>query len=144
MNIKEIATRLEPQYWHRDRGIGEFFDTCGFAEALVAEIQRRGEPVAFIQADPDGHLMLTEITKTAEAQQLDQWDKQMGWTVVPLFTFPPSIEALEDKVAEAIAAYLDSVAKITDMSSRAFVKHIYCAAAATIRSGEYRKFMKGD
>ena len=28
------------------------------------------------------------MTKTAEAQQLDQWDKQMGWGLVPLIAKP--------------------------------------------------------
>lgn len=57
------------------------------------------EPVAFVQADPDGHLMLTEITKTKDAQQLDAWDKQMGWNAVPLYTTPQP-----DRTAELEAA----------------------------------------
>ena len=64
----------------------------------IAEIAKENEPVAFVQATPDGNLMLAEITKTAEAQPLDQWDRQMGWTLVPLYAFPPSTEQIENRV----------------------------------------------
>lgn len=52
-------------------------------ESYVKE--RLGEPVAYVQATPDGNLMLAEIVKTKECVQLDQWDRQMGWTAVPLY-----------------------------------------------------------
>lgn len=43
------------------------------------------EVVAYAQSDPDDRLMLAEITKTEDCQQLDTWDKQMGWKAVPLY-----------------------------------------------------------
>ncbi len=53
------------------------------------------EPVAFVQSDPDGHLHLAEITKTEACQNLDQWDRQVGWKAVPLHTADQLTEAYE-------------------------------------------------
>ena len=53
------------------------------------------EPVAFVQSDPDGHLHLAEITKTEACQNLDQWDREVGWNAVPLHTADQLTEAYE-------------------------------------------------
>ena len=40
MDIKEIATRLVHDYWKRDQWNMEYFDSVGFAEALIAELAK--------------------------------------------------------------------------------------------------------
>ena len=60
------------------------------------------EPVAFVQSDPNGHLHLAKITKTEACQNLDQWDRQVGWKAVPLYTADQLTEAYEAGKRDAI------------------------------------------
>lgn len=51
MDIKEIAKKLAPDYWKRDQWNIEYFDSVGFAEALIESYKAElldevGEPVA--------------------------------------------------------------------------------------------------
>lgn len=78
-------------------------------------IMTKFEPVAFVQSDPDGHLHLTEITKTEACQNLDQWDKQVGWKAVPLHT--------EDQLSEAYEAGKRDASE--DLEQAAFEKWLY-------------------
>ncbi len=73
------------------------------------------EPVAFVQSDPDGHLHLAEITKTEACQNLDQWDRQVGWKAVPLHTADQLTEAYEAGKREASE----------DIEQAAFEKWLY-------------------
>ena len=59
MDIKEIAQRLAPGYWKRDQWNIEYFDSVGFAEALIepykAELLKEaGEPVLYAEFAEDG------------------------------------------------------------------------------------------
>ncbi len=64
-------------------------DDHAFARAIEAAIIAKiGEPVGWVQRDPDGNLYPQEITHTKDSQPLDQWDRQMGWTVEPLYRLP--------------------------------------------------------
>ena len=52
MDIKEIAQKLAPGYWNRDQWNIEYFDSVGFAEALIESykaglLKEAGEPVAY-------------------------------------------------------------------------------------------------
>ena len=73
------------------------------------------EPVAFVQSDPDGHLHLAEITKTEACQNLDQWDRQVGWKAVPLHTADQLTETYEAGKREASE----------DIEQAAFEKWLY-------------------
>ena len=59
MNLKEIAQKLAPGYWKRDQWNMEYFDSVGFAEALIesykAELLKEvGEPVLYAEFAEDG------------------------------------------------------------------------------------------
>ena len=52
MDIKEIAKKLAPDYWKRDQWNIEYFDSVGFAEALIESykaelLKEAGEPVGY-------------------------------------------------------------------------------------------------
>lgn len=49
MNIKEIALKIAPDYWKRDQWNMEYFDSVGFAEALIAEIAKQNDPVVDVK-----------------------------------------------------------------------------------------------
>jgi hypothetical protein len=52
------------------------------------------EPVAWIQCTPDGTLVVQEVSWVKH--DLDLWDRQMGWTSLPLYS-TEQIAALEAK-----------------------------------------------
>lgn len=132
MDIKEIALKIAHRkctsYDHVpvDMGIRYSFSDSHlieFAEALVAEIQRRGEPVAW---KSENSTVVFVPSGTAH------WSMDLPNL---LFTFPPSTEALEDKVAEACAYVAD------EMFNRAATGD---EIADAISSGEWKRFRKGE
>ncbi len=59
MDIKKIAQKIAPDYWKRDQWNIEYFDSVGFAEALIsaykAELLKEvGEPVLYAEFAEDG------------------------------------------------------------------------------------------
>lgn len=97
MHIKEIAQKLVHGYWKRDQWNIEYFDSVGFAEALIsaykAELQKEvqggqpdlGEPVAWKYKKYSGGVYVSE----------HRWDKDQNlYDEEPLYT--------PDQVAAAI------------------------------------------
>ena len=102
------------------------------------------EPIAFVQSDPDGHLHLTEITKTEACQNLDQWDKQVGWKAVPLHPEDQLSEAYEAGKRDAIPDGWVLVPKeptekmLTAMSSSGWLTGNYKAMLTAAPKGEWK------
>lgn len=67
MKIDEIALRVAEKLEPRGRTYSPDH-YIEFAHALLAELSKDVEPIAFVQATPEGNLMLSEITKTKEYQ----------------------------------------------------------------------------
>lgn len=117
MDIKDIALRLRNE---NPQGIQTYDDyLVWFAEALVAEIQRQSEPVALFSGYYGGRPVITPLVTYILP------------TGSALFTFPPDKAQIEQSVAEACAQlYLDDY-DLTDIAER-------------VRSGEWKKFRKGE
>lgn len=145
LNIKEIALRIgEKADEYADAKLqskGEFHPDWHtvrdeyFAEALIAELAKQNVPCAFlhewIEYHPFGDTFAGEpcATITNDEKPFDSSD-----TVSPLFTFPPSVEAIENKVAEACALQVATEIKFHWLDAARVAKEI--------RSGEWRKFVK--
>lgn len=137
MDIREIALRVAKKM--RAESEWDVLDlVCNsenFAEALVAEIAKQNVPCAFlhewIEYHPFGDTFAGEpcATITNDEKPFDSSD-----TVSPLFTFPPSVEAIENKVAEACALQVATETKFHWLDAARVAKEI--------RSGEWRKFVK--
>ena len=140
MDIKEIALKVADSLRNKVDGISHMQSNQGlvaFAEALIAEIAKQNVPCAFlhewIEYHPFGDTFAGEpcATITNDEKPFDSSD-----TVSPLFTFPPSVEAIENKVAEACALQVATEIKFHWLDAARVAKEI--------RSGEWRKHMKGD
>lgn len=104
--------------------------------AVLAKL-REQEPVAWTQADPDGHIHLAEITKTRECQSLDTWDAQMGWTAVPLYLHPAPIpEGWQLVPIELPEKMLCTMGDDFDGDSFDHVRRLWKLLLAAARSGE--------
>lgn len=122
--IKEVAPFLLMKFWKRDQWNNEYFDGIGYSEALVEELSKRAEAVAY--ADAFGNV-ITATTKGFSRNTLtNTFDR-------PLFTFPPihDIEAIENRVAEAC---IKAIKSIDDGEAPE-----YSHCLETLGSGEWRK-----
>lgn len=116
MNLKEIAER-----------VGVPLDK---AEALVAEIQRQSEAVAYRITAPDGVVTYLK-TPLSFASHCTE----------PLFAFPPDKDQIEQSVAEACAL---GAIEWGNARKDKFGGHALRNYAEAIRSGDWRKFKKGE
>lgn len=136
MNIKEIALRLRNE---NPQGIQTYDDyLVWFAEALVAEIQRQSEPVAF---------MRKWVYDKEQPKKVKNSNGRLAWPFkfklvpvserrilkddVALFTFQPDKAQIEQRVAEACAevAWINASSDCEDRVKSAVLS-------------EYRKFIK--
>lgn len=130
-NIKEIAPKLTQKL---SIAINDD-EAVEFAEALIAEVVKGNEPCAFlhewIEYHPFGDTLAGEpcAAITSDEKPFDSSD-----TVSPLFTIPPSVDAIENKVAEACALQVATETKFHWLDAARVAKEI--------RSGEWRKFVK--
>lgn len=118
-SIKEIALRVAAK-----RGINlDMYDdqVVAFAEALIAELQKQNEPVGYIRPKDLG----SESAVISDIKPFSDW--------IPLFTFPQSAEQIEQRVAEACADFYQGNLN----NGVPFI-------AKRMRSGEWRKFLKGE
>lgn len=133
-NLKEIALRVagkmpEGFLWKDgssyETGILEA-EAIEFSEALIAEIAKENEPVAWVGQIEDGAQLLMSIPD--------------GWLATPLYAFPPSTEQIENRVAEACAELLDTEWNgDADTYAEAEIAN-QCAEA--IRSGAWKEYLK--
>lgn len=127
MDIKQIALKVaEEQFPHLPE------EVMDYAEALVAEIQLQSEPVAFMSTRNG---FICKENKNPEYN-------------TPLFTFPPSTEALEDKVAEACADMCLALVRKEKAHAAGYgpgyLNYTAQDVADMISSGEWKKFRKGE
>ena len=135
LNIKEIALKVaQATNLHyivtSERHTNDDWN-IRFAEALVAEIAKQNEPVyAFRRKGLDDFY-------TCDKQRFDELSQKTTLFEVRVFyTIPPSVEAIENKVAEACALQVATETKFHWLDAARVAKEI--------RSGEWRKHMKGD
>ena len=134
MDIKEIALKVADSLRNKVDGVSHMQSNQGlvrFAEALVAEIAKQNEPVyAFRRKGLDDFC-------TCDKQRFDELSQKTTLFEVRVFyTIPPSVEAIENKVAEACALQVATETKFHWLDAARVAKEI--------RSGEWRKHMKGD
>lgn len=129
MDIKEIAKKflLEKEAW----GNMPYDKQVELLVQFVAEIQRQNQQVGLATL---GKSMLSMSFIEATMNNAEP---------IKLFTFPPSIESERKKVAEACAALCCSYFYHADETAEDCFDTPQEAATA-IRSGEWKKFMKGE
>jgi transcription elongation factor Elf1 len=129
-NIKEIAAKAN------DKLASPLSDedATTFAEALIAEIQKQNEPVAWV-------IECEEYNSEGERpilREVDYYNDVID--NIPagtkLFTFPPSIESEREKVAEACAEYVGNLNATQDNYVNGF-GHI----AKLIRAGKWKEYL---
>ena len=131
MDIKEIAERVSKRIYVEDGLLLSKFISEKFAEALIAELAKQNEPVyAFRRKGLDDFC-------TCDKQRFDELSQKTTLFEVRVFyTIPPSVDAIENKVAEACALQVATEIKFHWLDAARVAKEI--------RSGEWRKHMKGD
>lgn len=134
MDIKEIALKVADSLRNKVDGVSHMQSNQGlvrFAEALVAELAKQNEPVyAFRRKGLDDFC-------TCDKQRFDELSQKTTLFEVRVFyTIPPSVEAIENKVAEACALQVATETRFHWLDAARVAKEI--------RSGEWRKHMKGD
>lgn len=126
MNIKERAYQIASVNMKNKCSPAELED---FAEALVAELAKQNEPVyAFRRKGLDDFC-------TCDKRRFDELSQKTTLFEVRVFyTIPPSVDAIENKVAEACALQVATETKLHWLDAARVAKEI--------RSGEWRKFVK--
>lgn len=131
MDIKEIAEQVSKRIYVEDGLLLSKFISEKFAEALIESckselLKEVGEPVAWKYKKYSGGVYVSE----------HRWDKDQNlYDEEPLFAFPPSVEAIENKVAEACSKLCGSIAETPG-------HHGATDCESAIDSGEWRKFVK--
>lgn len=132
-NLKEIALRLHATDRFR-LNISDLSAT-DFAEALLAEIAKDNEPVAWCVAyeDSSGRTIHSNPTMRKEQAECIANQAASDVSLCNLYTFQPSTEQIENRVAEACAEYV----RITMISSKYPVN-----IPEAIRSGAWNEYLK--
>ena len=117
-NIKEIAPKLTQKL---SIAINDD-EAVEFAEALIAEIAKQNEPVAYATTSEDGDMTML-FFDDGEARKYSGDDAP-----IKLYTIPPTAEQIANETAEAIAEYCSN-------------QDHYCLSAE-IESGEWKEFKK--
>lgn len=134
MDIKEIALKVAeetdakyPWNMNQDKWI------VVFAAALLAEVQKQNEPVGYV-AHGSTMPRNSRVFEGCSILSKEDADEYMPECITTLYAFPPSVEAIENKVAEACALQVATETRFHWLDAARVAKEI--------RSGEYRKFMK--
>ena len=130
MDIKEIALRVGAQGLPIEGTAHKFcmLDFCSkevlieFAEALIAEIAKQNEPVAYATTNEEDDLTMLFFDED-EARKYSGDDAP-----IKLYTIPPTAEQIANETAEAIAEYCRN-------------QDHYCLATE-IESGAWKEFKK--
>ena len=128
MDIKEIALCIDSKLCNEGSVATSADYAIKFATALLAEVQKQNEPVAYRWKERERWLSwYVDWTWHDKA-------KSLGFPIEYAYTFPPSVEAIENKVAEACAEFV----KCGDHEYDPLV------IARKLSEGEWRKHMKGE
>jgi len=157
LNIKEIALEAGhstvPAYWLSDEkpiacSTSNFEKLVAFAGALIAELAKQNEPVAFANEELDWKGWKSEcVVKLTRKRQ-----SKYGFTIpiYTLYTIPPTAEQIANETAEAIAAYITSGrymvlnpgVLISAEQHTQYLKNHDIYQANAIRRGAWKEFKK--
>lgn len=145
MDIKEIAERVSKRIYVEDGLLLSKFISEKFAEALIAEIAKQNEPVAFANEELDWKGWKSECVVKLTRKRHSEY----GFTI-PLYTIPPTAEQIANEAAEAIAAYLTSGrymvlnpgVLISAEQHTQYIKNHDIYQANAIRRGAWKEFKK--
>ena len=135
MDIKEIALKAGystvPAYWLSDEkpiacSTSNLEKLVSFAEALIAELAKQNEPVAFTNSAQLGYV----TSGQHQDIPLAMWSRNTSYSGadIPLYALPPTAEQIANETAEAIAEYCRN-------------QDHYCLATE-IESGAWKEFKK--
>ena len=131
MDIKEIVLKAGystvPAYWLSDEkpiacSTSNLERLVSFAEALIAELAKQNEPVAYATTNEEDDLTMLFFDED-EARKYSGDDEP-----IKLYTIPPTAEQIANETAEAIAEYCRN-------------QDHYCLATE-IESGAWKEFKK--
>lgn len=131
MDIKEIVLKAGystvPAYWLSDEkpiacSTSNLERLVSFAEALIAELAKQNEPVAYATTNKEDDLTMLFFDED-EARKYSGDDEP-----IKLYTIPPTPEQIANETAEAIAEYCRN-------------QDHYCLATE-IESGAWKGFKK--
>lgn len=134
--LKEIARRV----WYSKNecmpadGMNKLTD---FAKALIAEIAKQNEPVAFTNSAQLGYV----TSGHHQDIPLAMWSRNTSYSGadIPLYTLPPTAEQISNETAEACAKACEDVIGNTPHDQR-MLAAIDCAVM--LRSGAWKEFKK--
>ena len=134
MDIKEIALKVAGEIYdvnfdeHKPSGKR----LISFAEALIAELAKQNEPVAFTNSAQLGYV----TSGQHQDIPLAMWSRNTSYSGadIPLYTYPPTAEQIANETAEAIAKFVAFQRNDIPATGIEF--------AEVIRSGAWKGFKK--
>ena len=107
-----------------------------FAEALVAELAKQNEPVAFTNSAQLGYV----TSGQHQDIPLAMWSRNTSYSGadIPLYTFPPTAEQIANETAEACARYVNRFINGDGILNEVWISEIEEA----LRSGAWKDFKK--
>jgi hypothetical protein len=124
MDIKEIMLKIADSLRNKIDGISHMQSNqglVGFAEALIAELAKQNEPVAWWNGK-----------ETAFFEH--ETDGPVGEVRIPLYALPPTAPQIEQRVAEACALQVATETRFHWLDATRVAKEI--------RSGEWKRYLK--
>ena len=131
MDIKEIALKVADSLRNKVDGISHMQSNQGlvaFAEALIAEIAKQNEPVAYATTNEEDDLTMLFFDED-EARKYSGDDEP-----IKLYTIPPTAEQIANETAEACAKYIDS--------TNGNIRGVNTVFSKALRSGAWKDFKK--
>ena len=131
MDIKEIALKVADSLRNKIDGISHMQSNQGlvaFAEALIAEIAKQNEPVAYATTNEEDDLTMLFFDED-EARKYSGDDEP-----IKLYTIPPTAEQIANETAEACAKYIDS--------TNGNIRGVNTVFSKALRSGAWKDFKK--
>ena len=131
MDIKEIVLKVADSLRNKVDGISHMQSNQGlvaFAEALIAEIAKQNEPVAYATTNEEDDLTMLFFDED-EARKYSGDDEP-----IKLYTIPPTAEQIANETAEACAKYIDS--------TNGNIRGVNTVFSKALRSGAWKDFKK--
>lgn len=137
MDIKEIAERVSKRIYVEGGLLLSKFIPEKFAEALIAELAKRNEPVALTNSAQLGYVTSGQYQDIL----LAMWSRNTSYSGadIPLYALPPTAEQIANETAEACAKACEDVIGNTPHDQR-MLAAIDCAVM--LRSGAWKGFKK--
>ena len=137
LNIKEIALKVADSLRNKIDGISHMQSNQGlvrFAEALIAELAKQNEPVAFTNSAQLGYV----TSGQHQDIPLAMWSRNTSYSGadIPLYTSPPTAEQIANETAEACAKYVNRFLNGDGIQDEAWIRDI----ESGIRRGTWKEF----